>query len=372
MQKAEQAGTGPLAAALLFPHQGFQKGLVMKRQTLSIGLVAAAFTLSVGSAWAQDRGRPQGEQGSSRPSNGDTVGSAVPRGGGGDSGSSSSSSSSSPSAGSSSSSSGGSSGSSSDGSSAGWSAPVRERAPVRPDRIDRAEAAEQRRGGGSGTTTGRAVPRGESGGRTAGSTDATSASSGSESQPSQGRSRAVPTYSRPRDGRAPSGTAVERTTQLPNRGNNGRLGYYYDPYYSFYYDPYYTGRYSYWSPFGYGYGLGYFSYDPFLFSGYGYPGGYGYDPYAYGGGAGYSSGYSQAYRGVGSLRLKVKPAHAQVYIDGYYVGVIDSFDGVFQRLSIDAGPHRVELKAEGFETVEFEVMVTPGDTVTYKGEMKAR
>ena len=58
----------------------------MKRQTLSIGLVAAAFTLSVGSAWAQDRGRPQGEQGSSRPSNGDTVGSAVPRGGGSDSG----------------------------------------------------------------------------------------------------------------------------------------------------------------------------------------------------------------------------------------------------------------------------------------------
>ena len=185
----------------------------------------------------------------------------------------------------------------------------------------------------------------------------------------------MPTYSRPRDGRPAIGTAVERTTPLSNRGNNGRLGYYYDPYYSFYYDPYYSGRYSYWSPFGYGYGLGYFSYDPFLFSGYGYPGSFGYDPYSYtggGGGGGYSSGYSQAYRGVGSLRLKVKPAHAQVYIDGYYVGVIDSFDGVFQRLSIDAGPHRVELKAEGFEPVEFEVMVTPGDTVTYKGEMKAR
>jgi hypothetical protein len=218
------------------------------------------------------------------------------------------------------------------------------------------------------------VPRGESG-RSSGSVDSTSASSGSDSQPSQGRSRAVPTYSRPRDGRNPLGTAVERTTPRPGSGG---YGYIYDPYNSYYYNPYYSGRYSYWSPFGYGYGLGYFSYDPFLFSGYGYPGGYGggyggsyYDPY-YGGAGGYSSRSGQAYREVGSLRLKVKPSNAQVHIDGYFVGVIDSYDGAFQRLSVEAGPHKVELRAEGFEPVQFEVMVTPGETITYKGEMKPR
>ena len=63
---------------------------------------------------------------------------------------------------------------------------------------------------------------------------------------------------------------------------------------------------------------------------------------------------------------------AEVYIDGYFVGVIDSYDGAFQRLSVEAGPHRVELKAEGFEPVQFEVMITPGETITYKGEMKLR
>ena len=266
--------------------------------------------------------------------------------------------------------------------------PIQERAPIRPERMDREDRAEQRRGSGSSSgTTGRAVPRGESGGRSAGSTGSTSASSGSESQPSQGRSRAVPTYSRPRDGRNPVGTAVERTTPLLDR-NGGRRGYYYDPYNSFYYDPYYSGRYSYWSPFGYGYGLGYFSYDPFLFSGFGYPGYYGsgglYDPfyggygygggggYGYGGGGGYSSRYGQAYREVGSLRLKVKPSNAQVYIDGYFVGVIDSYDGAFQRLSVEAGAHKVELRAEGFEPVQFDVMITPGETITYKGELKHR
>ena len=263
-------------------------------------------------------------------------------------------------------------------------APIHERAPVRPERIEqRMDRADQRRGGG--TSTGRAVPRGESGGSgksagSGGSTSAgsTSASSGSESEPAQGRNRAVPTYSRPRDGRNPVGTAVGRTSPLPDR--DGRRGYYYDPYNSFYYDPYYSGRYSYWSPFGYGYGLGYFSYDPFLFSGYGYPGGL-YDPYSgggygygggYGGGYGYggAGGYSSRYREVGSLRLKVRPSNAQVYIDGYFVGVIDSYDGAFQRLSVEAGAHKVELRAEGFEPVQFDVMIVPGDTITYKGELK--
>jgi PEGA domain-containing protein len=142
-------------------------------------------------------------------------------------------------------------------------------------------------------------------------------------------------------------------------------GYVYDPFYSYYYSPYYRG-YGYWNPWGYGYGLGYFSYDPYLFGGIGDPG--------YGGGYGSSGGGSsvQHYQGAGSLRLKIKPANAQVYIDGYFVGVVDSFDGVFQKLNVDAGPHRVELKAEGYETTDFEVVITPGDTITYKGDMKRK
>ncbi len=352
----------------------------MMRQKLSVGLVAAAFTLSLAPAWAQDdRGRPQAE----RPSNGPATGSAVPRDSGGGSATSSGSSGSTSS---SSGSNGSGSGSAAPENSTGWMGgnPTYERAPVRPDRAERAERAEQRRGNGSSSgTSGRAVPRGESGGRTGGdSGSATSSSAGGEAQPAQGRSRAVPTYSRPRDGRPTTGSAVERTSPLPDRSARG--GYAYDPYYSYYYDPYYSGsgRYSYWAPFGYGYGLGYFSYDPFLFSGYGYPGAYGggyNDPYgggAYGGGGYYGGGggYSarQGYREEGGLRLKVKPAQAQVHIDGYFVGVVDGFDGAFQKLSVEAGPHKVQLTAEGYEPTQFDVLVIPGETITYKGEMKRR
>lgn len=219
-----------------------------------------------------------------------------------------------------------------------------------------------------------AVRRGSpSGDRSAVRGPGSSATVGNDAQ-SRGRNRAeVPAYSRPRDNRNATGTAVERRGRIPGTGGNAYypgIYYGYDPYYSSYFGSYYSryGYYPYsryWVP-GYGFGLGYFAYDPFMFGGYdNYGGGYG--------GGGYSSGgYSSDSRDIGNLRLKVKPSDAQVYVDGYFVGPVDSFDGVFQKLGIEAGAHRIELRAEGYETVEFEVLVTPGETVTYKGEMKPR
>ena len=165
----------------------------------------------------------------------------------------------------------------------------------------------------------------------------------------------MPAYSRPREGRTVTGRATGRVATPVRPGRDG--GYYYSPYpYGYYNDPYgYYG--SYWYP-GYAFGLGYFYYDPFWYGG--------YAPYGYSGG--YSGSYS--YREAGSLRLKIKPRDAQVFVDGYYVGNVDSFDGMFQRLTIDAGGHKIEIRAPGYETVQFDVLITPGETVTYKGEME--
>ena len=63
------------------------------------------------------------------------------------------------------------------------------------------------------------------------------------------------------------------------------------------------------------------------------------------------------------------PVH-KVYVDGFYVGVVDEFDGAFQKLRLSGGRHRVEIRAEGFETIEFSVLVTPERTVTFAGKMK--
>jgi hypothetical protein len=52
--------------------------------------------------------------------------------------------------------------------------------------------------------------------------------------------------------------------------------------------------------------------------------------------------------------------------------VVDDFDGMFQKLGIDAGGHRVEIRAPGHETISFDVLITPGETVTYKGELPVK
>ena len=73
-----------------------------------------------------------------------------------------------------------------------------------------------------------------------------------------------------------------------------------------------------------------------------------------------SGGYDREPRDTGSLRLKIKPRQAQVYVDGYLVGDVDSFDGAFQKLGIESGGHRVELKADGYEPLQFDVLITAG------------
>jgi hypothetical protein len=128
----------------------------------------------------------------------------------------------------------------------------------------------------------------------------------------------------------------------------------------------------------YGYGYGYDPwgyYDPY---GYGYFGGYDpmMDPYGYGGIEPYGGGYysqggssSRSFEQA-SLRLKIKPRDATVYVDGYAAGIVDEFDGVFQRLHLDAGPHRIEIRAPGYETLTFDVRLDPDHTTTYTGELK--
>jgi hypothetical protein len=125
----------------------------------------------------------------------------------------------------------------------------------------------------------------------------------------------------------------------------------------FYYDPFW------WDPYSGGYGYGGYGYG-----GYGY-GGYGYGGYGNGGYPAYGYGDQQQYD-LGSLRLQVKPREAEVYVDGYYVGQVGEFDGGFHKLDLEAGPHKIEVRAAGFEPLTFDVKTVPGQTINYKGDLR--
>jgi hypothetical protein len=60
-----------------------------------------------------------------------------------------------------------------------------------------------------------------------------------------------------------------------------------------------------------------------------------------------------------SLRIQVTPRDAQVYVDGYYVGMVDSFDGTFQRLHLSPGEHVIEIFLEGYRTIREPMLFRP-------------
>jgi hypothetical protein len=104
-------------------------------------------------------------------------------------------------------------------------------------------------------------------------------------------------------------------------------------------------------------------YDPFWFDDpwYGHYGPWGYPPpYPYG----------YYYDPGASLRLEVKPVEAEVYLDGYYAGSVDDFDGVFQRLPVTPGEHEIELYRDGYRTVRQKVYATPRNTFKLKYTME--
>jgi len=188
--------------------------------------------------------------------------------------------------------------------------------------------------------------------------------------------QAVPRGSRPQGDSPRIGTAVPRSPAPPRSGggittDRGRTvvvpnrsrtvivrppsiyGYYPRGYYPYAYTPY-----------GYGaFGLGYFYYNPYRW----------YTGYAPGFSTfGYYDGYQRPFTSfdIGELRLDVSPRHAQVYVDGYYSGVVDDYDGVFQGLKLESGAYRIEITAPGYETLSFDVRISPGQKIRYEGNLR--
>ena len=73
----------------------------------------------------------------------------------------------------------------------------------------------------------------------------------------------------------------------------------------------------------------------------------------------------------GRLVLDLTPATAQVYIDGYYAGAPDDFGAARGGGLLEAGPHRLDISAAGYEAIAVDLMVTPGRPVTYRASLKA-
>jgi hypothetical protein len=73
---------------------------------------------------------------------------------------------------------------------------------------------------------------------------------------------------------------------------------------------------------------------------------------------------------TGHLILDAQPKSAQVFVDGYYAGVPDDFAAALGGGVLDAGPHRIDISAPGYESLSFDTKIAPGQSVTYRGTLK--
>jgi hypothetical protein len=103
-------------------------------------------------------------------------------------------------------------------------------------------------------------------------------------------------------------------------------------------------------------------YDPFYFGfaqWYPYPGPYpvfGFPPFP----GVYPGGH------IVNLRLQITPRDALVYVDGFAAGIVDDFDGVFQRLRLVPGHHEIVVYLRGYRTLRQALYFNPGSTHTIK------
>jgi hypothetical protein len=143
---------------------------------------------------------------------------------------------------------------------------------------------------------------------------------------------------------------------------------------------------------GFAFSQPYFSFRPRFNLGFGlfvgypvaFPYGYYYSPYDYGYGYpvygmaepvptdGYYGSASAAPANTanyGGVSFDIQPVDAAVFVDGKYIGTVAEFSPQQPPLSLTLGRHHVDLRAQGFQTLSFDLDVAAGQVTPYQGAM---
>jgi PEGA domain len=72
----------------------------------------------------------------------------------------------------------------------------------------------------------------------------------------------------------------------------------------------------------------------------------------------------------GGLSFQITPPNASVFVDSVYVGVVSQFSPTTQPLTLAPGRHHIEIRAENYRSLSFDVNVAPGQVLPYQGTMQ--
>ncbi len=71
-----------------------------------------------------------------------------------------------------------------------------------------------------------------------------------------------------------------------------------------------------------------------------------------------------------TLKLKIKPKRAAVFLDEKYVGHAGEFGGAFRSMKISPGKHRIRVELPGYRTFDTEVNLLANQETEVKTELK--
>ena len=71
-----------------------------------------------------------------------------------------------------------------------------------------------------------------------------------------------------------------------------------------------------------------------------------------------------------NLRVNVKPPEASVYVDGYFAGKVQEFDGKLQRLHVLPGQHEIVVYLVGYRSLKQQLYLGPNATRTIEGTLE--
>jgi hypothetical protein len=83
----------------------------------------------------------------------------------------------------------------------------------------------------------------------------------------------------------------------------------------------------------------------------------------------YSAAYPDGACLTGRVRVLATPKQADVYVDGFFAGFVDDFDGALQGLPATPGEHAVTLYLEGYRTITKHILVMSHATVKVRLQM---
>jgi hypothetical protein len=143
----------------------------------------------------------------------------------------------------------------------------------------------------------------------------------------------------------------------------------YYPYWSYpYYDSYYYDDYPYPYDYSYGYPAGGYAYPPA--PGYSNTPGYSNAPAPQGMPAPGSVTAQNGAANTGGMSFDIQPSDAEVFIDGNDYGQVGDFTANAAPLSLTPGRHHVEIRANGYRTMQFDADVVAGQVIPYQGTMQ--